>query len=161
VTSEEFEKRMEFIVEQQAQFAADIQRLEESQARLQEAQTRNEQAVSQMAGTVSRMAESVSQIMEAVSQMGQAVSETQRVVTRLANVTHAGFQDQSAKINALLDSHIRLADAQSRTDERLQAMIVKVDALTESQSQTSEAVRSLANTVERYLRESRNGEPRD
>lgn len=94
MTNEEFEKRMEFIIEQQAQFASDIQRLREMQA------------------------------------------QTVQVVAGLANATLEGFKDVNAKIEALVDSHIRLTEAQSRTDENLRNLIAVVD---------------------RYFREGRNG----
>lgn len=137
MTNEEFEKRMAFIIEQQAQFAADIQLLRETQG------------------------------------------QTERVVAQLAHVTHAGFGDVNAKINALVDSHIRLteghsrlAEAQSRTEENLRNMSGKVDALvdsqirlTESQSRTDESLRNmsakvdaLVTLVDRYFRERRNGD---
>lgn len=95
MTNEEFEKRMEFIIEHQARFAVDIQQLQEAQAR------------------------------------------TEQIVARLANVTSEGFKDVNAKIDALVDSHIRLTEAQSRTDDTLRNLIAVVD---------------------RYFREGRNGE---
>ena len=70
---------MAFIVEQQAQFASDIQQLQESQAR-------TEEVVAQTAAAVAHSAETV----------GQEVD----VVTRLANVTHAGFTEVNAKIRS-------------------------------------------------------------
>ena len=89
--NEDIERKMNFIVEQQAQFAADMQRLEESQAqlawntqRLEESQARTDQVVADMG--------------EAVT---QAVTQVGEVVTRLANVTYAGFTDVNAKIDAL------------------------------------------------------------
>ncbi len=94
MSNEEFEKRMEFIVEQQAQFAVDIQQLRESQA------------------------------------------QTDSVVARLAHVVGEGFKDVNAKIDALVDSHIRLAEGQAQTDEKL---------------------RNLISVVDRYFSEGRNG----
>jgi len=54
VHNEEFDRKMAFIVEQQAQFASDIQLLQESQAQLQqsqaqfqESQARTDQIVAQ------------------------------------------------------------------------------------------------------------------
>ncbi|MBC7912303.1 MAG: hypothetical protein H7Y30_17480 [Pyrinomonadaceae bacterium] len=85
MTNEEFEKRMEFIVEQQAQFSADIQHLRETQA------------------------------------------HTDQIVARLAQLTLEGFKDVNAKIDALVDSHLRLSEAQSRTDENLRNLIAVVD----------------------------------
>jgi hypothetical protein len=79
MSNDQYEKRMEFIVEQQAQFSIDIQQLRESQAELQAAQVRTEQVVVQ----------------------------TGEIVARLANVTLEGFKDVNAKIDALVDSQIR------------------------------------------------------
>jgi septal ring factor EnvC (AmiA/AmiB activator) len=94
MSNEEIERKMAFIVEQQAQFASDIQRLEESQARTD-----------------------------------QTVAQTGEIVARLATVTHAGFNDVNAKINALVDSQIR----------------------------TEENLRNLVGVVDRYFSEGRNG----
>lgn len=85
MSNEELEKRMAFIIEQQAQFASDIQQLRELQA------------------------------------------QTEQIVARLANGTFEGFKVVNAKINALVDSQIRLNDAQSRTDENLRTLIAVVD----------------------------------
>jgi hypothetical protein len=106
MTNEEFEKRKEFILDQQAQFAVDIQQLRESQAELQAAQVRTEQVVVQ----------------------------TGEIVARLANGTLEGFRDVNAKINSLVDAQIRtdekinaLADSQMQTDGDLRNLIAVVD----------------------------------
>jgi len=98
MNNEEFDRKMAFIVEQQAQFASDIQLLQESQAQLQESQARTDRVVAQTA--------------EFVGQMGE-------VVTRLANVTHAGFTEVNAKINALVDAQIRTEENLMRTDKNV------------------------------------------
>lgn len=115
MNNEEIERKMNFIVEQQAQFASDIQQLQESQAR-------TDQVVAQTA--------------ETVGQMGD-------VVTRLATVTHAGFTEVNAKINALVDAQIRTEENLDRTDENL--------------DRTDENLRNLIAVVDRLLREGRNG----
>jgi ElaB/YqjD/DUF883 family membrane-anchored ribosome-binding protein len=92
MTNEEFEKKMEFIVEQQAQFTSDIQQLREAQAQLQATQ-----------------------------------AQTEQLVGRLASVTLEGFKDVNAKIDALVDSQVRLTESQSRTDENLKNLIAVVD----------------------------------
>jgi ABC-type transporter Mla subunit MlaD len=101
MSNEEFEKKMDFILEQQAQFAANIQ---EHDARF---------------------------------------AQLENVVNRLAAVTLEGFKDVNAKIDALVDSQIRLAEAQSRTAENL--------------SRTDEALRNFIAVVDRYFSERRNG----
>jgi len=106
MTNEEFEKTKEFILQQQAQFASDIQQLRESQSALQAAQVKTEQVVKQ----------------------------TGEIVARLANVTLEGFKDVNTKIDALVDAHIRtdekinaLADSQIQTDGDLRNLIAVVD----------------------------------
>jgi len=113
MTNENFGKTKEFILEQQAQFAIDIQQLRESQSALQVTQVQTEQVVVQ----------------------------TGEIVARLANVTLESFKDVNTKINALVDSQINLTEAQSRTDERINALVdsqmqtdVKTKALVDSQS---------------------------
>ena len=108
MNNEEFERKMAFIVEQQAQFASDIQQLREVQTQLQATQL-----------------------------------QTEQVVARLANVTLEGFKDVNAKIDALVDSQIRLNEAQSRTDENV--------------SRTDGNLRNPIAVVDRYFSEGRNG----
>ena len=110
MNNEEFDRKMAFIVEQQAQFASDIQQLQESQAR-------TEQVVAQSAETVGQMGE---------------------VVTRLAHVTHAGFTEINAKINALADAQIRTEENLSQTNKNV--------------ATTDESLKSLIAIVDRYLR---------
>ena len=121
MNSEEFDRKMAFIVEKQAQFASDIQQLQESQ-------TRTDQVVAQTA--------------EVVGQMGE-------VVTRLAHVTHAGFTEVNAKINALVDAQIRTEEKLARTEENIARTEANV-------ARTDENLRNLIDVVARNLRESRN-----
>lgn len=94
MSNEEFQKRMEFLLEHQAQFASEIQQLRESQSALQTAQVQTEQVVVQ----------------------------TGEIVARLANVTLEGFKDVNAKINALVDSQINLSEAQKQTDDKFREL---------------------------------------
>ena len=92
MSNEELERRMAFIVEQQAQFASDIQQLREVQGQFQATQ-----------------------------------AQTENVVGRLANATLEGFKDTNVKIDALVDSQIKLTESQSRTDQTLRNLIAVVD----------------------------------
>jgi hypothetical protein len=85
MNNEEFERKMSFIVEQQAQFAAHIQQMRELQA------------------------------------------QTENVVGRLAHAALEGFRDTNAKIDSLVDSQIRLTEAQTHTNENLKNLIAVVD----------------------------------
>lgn len=99
MNNEEIERKMNFIVEQQAQFAADIHQLQESQTRTEHI---------------------VAQTVEAVAEVGE-------VVTRLANVTHVGFTEVNSKLNALVDAQIRTEENMARTNESLTNLIAVVD----------------------------------
>ena len=92
MNNEEFERKMAFIVEQQVQFATDIQLMREVQGQLQETQ-----------------------------------AQTESVVGRLAHATLEGFKDVNIKIDSLVDSQIRLTEAQTQTDETLRNLIAVVD----------------------------------
>jgi hypothetical protein len=85
MSNEESEKKMEFILEQQAQFTANLQTHDERFAQLE------------------------------------------NIVNRLAAATLEGFKDVNAKIDALVDSHIRLSEAQALTQESLRNLITVVD----------------------------------
>ena len=126
--NEEFARKMAFIVEQQAQFASDIQLLQESQAQLQESQA-------QFQESQARTDRVAAQTAEVVGQMGE-------VVTRLANVTHAGFTEVTAKINGLVDAQIRTEEHLIRTDQNVAG--------------TDESLKTLIAVVDRYL-SGRNG----
>jgi len=85
MNNENFDRKMAFIVEQQAQFATGIQQMRELQA------------------------------------------QTENVVGRLAHATLEGFKDVNAKHDSLVDSQIRLTEAQTHTDENLRNLIAVVD----------------------------------
>ena len=130
MSNEEIKRMMEFILEQQAQFSANIQAHDERLAQLE-----------------------------------NVVNDLTNVVNRLAAVTLEGFKDVNAKINALVDSQIRLTEAQARTDETRKrteeafARLAEAQAKTEAnQALTDEALRKLIATVDRQISERRNGE---
>jgi hypothetical protein len=136
MNNEEIERKMNFIVEQQAQFASDIQQLQESQARTEQVVAHTADSVAQAAETVTQTAQTVTQTAETVAQMGD-------VVIRLANVTHVGFTDVNTKINALVDAQIRTEESLTRTDKNI--------------ARTDENLSNLITVVDRFLRERGNG----
>lgn len=102
MTDEERQHQMDFILSQQAQFAADIQKLQEAQAK----------------------------IIEAQAKMIEAQEQSAQIVNRLAAVTVEGFNQINGKLNILIDAQTRaegaltkLAEAQAHTDRRLDALI--------------------------------------
>ena len=130
MTNEEFEKRVEFILDQQARFASDIQQLQEAQARTERALAQTQQALNQT--------------QQAMAQTQQTVAQTEQIVIRLANVTSVGFKDVIAKIDALVDGQVRTDDA--------------IRKLTDAQSRTDDTLRNLITVVDRYFRDGRNGQ---
>ena len=104
MNNEELERKMAFIVNQQAQFAVGMDLFREETER------------------------KLSRLEDVVAEMGN-------VVTRLAHVTNEGFKQFAAKIDALIDAHIRheqaFAAQQKRTDERFEAVATRFDAMTD------------------------------
>lgn len=157
MNNEELNRKMDFIVEQQAQFASDIQQLRESQS------------------TTERL----------IVQTVNGLNETNEVVTRLARVTHAGFTEVNAKLNAVVDAQIRTEGNIVRLEgnltrlegnvTRLEGSVTRLEAKVSQQqdnisrldenvsrlevnvSQTSESVRTLKETVETFFKNRRNG----
>ncbi|HVG34924.1 MAG TPA: hypothetical protein VM911_17775 [Pyrinomonadaceae bacterium] len=130
MTNEDLEKRMEFIIEQQAQSVAQIGQLEELLTRF-------------------------------------ATASSQRFLA-LEEGTSRRFADVDEKFAALVDSQIRLTEAQSRTeegtsrrfadvDEKIAALVNSQIRLTEAQSRTEESLKNLMAVVDRHLSEGRNG----
>jgi len=111
--NEEIDRQIHFIVGQQAQFTSDIQQLQESIQQLQKLQARTEKVVAQTS-------ENVAVTTVTMTQMGE-------VVTRLVNVTHVGFTEVNAKLNALVDAQIRTEGNLARTNESLTTLIDVVD----------------------------------
>jgi hypothetical protein len=62
-----------------------------------------------------------------IQQLREVQGQTENVVGRLANATLEGFKDTNIKIDALVDSQVKLTEAQSRTDQTLRNLISVVD----------------------------------
>ena len=92
MTDEERQRQMDFILSQQAQFAADMGKLKEADERADKRIGRLERVV--------------------------------RLVIRAGLRERRDFRERSG---ALLDSQIRLNEAQARTDERLNNLITVVE----------------------------------
>jgi chromosome segregation ATPase len=136
MNNEHIERQMNFIVQQQAQFASDIQKLQESQAQ-------TERVVAQTTKTVAHAAEAVAHTAGVVTHVVEALAQVGDVVTRLATVTHAGFNDLNAKINALIDAQLRTEANVARTEANV--------------ARTDESLKDLIAEFDRHRREGRNG----
>jgi hypothetical protein len=105
MTNEEMQRKMEFIIEQQAQFAVNIQRLEEAQTNAEARMTRLEGAVVGIVGLIDR-----------------------------------------------------IIKAQERTDENVAELAKQVLVIAEAQARTDERLNTLITVVERFISEYRNGQ---
>ncbi len=131
MSNEEFEKKMEFIVDQQAQSAAKIGQLEDIVARLANASLKR---------------------LEDTDEKIAALVDSQIRLTDSQTFIGEHLRNTDEKIVALVDSQIRLTEAQARTDEHL-------NRTDENLNRTDESLRRLIAVVDRYFsREGRNGE---
>ena len=106
MSNEEMNKKMEFIVEQQAQFAADIEVMREIQA-----------------ADARRLKEETKLLKEQDSKLSEAVIA---VVGMVGNLTQAQTS-ADGRINLLADDFSRLAQAQMRTEASLNILINVVE----------------------------------
>jgi septal ring factor EnvC (AmiA/AmiB activator) len=102
MTDEEMRRTMQFILEQQAQFVADIQKISEVQAQQQQMQAQQQQQIG-------RLAEATLAITGIVGRLADAQERTERRVVELA------------------EAQAHLAEAQKRTEERLKIFIGVVE----------------------------------
>src|SRR6185295_7076395 len=127
MNNEEFERKMVFIVNQQAKFAVDIDLLHEAQARTEQ--------------NLDRLGDRVTAMGDRVVALTDVVTRIEEVVIRLAYVTSEGFKQLIGKVDAVVDSQIRTDDAlkalQKRTDEKFQELAA-------SQARTDEKFQELA-----------------
>ena len=101
MNNEQFERRMEFIVEQQAQFAVDIQRLKETQEA--EAKLWREKygaltdALTTVVGLVGKLAESQERTDEQLSELTAKQAKTDDRLNALINVVERYFSGNGRK----------------------------------------------------------------
>jgi hypothetical protein len=102
MSNDEFERRMQFILDQQAQFAAGIQKLEEAQVETD--------AKIRALATVSLS------FAEHIETLARHLADIDRRLASLVSETNARFQATDEKIRTLVDS-------QAHTDQRMDALI--------------------------------------
>lgn len=136
MTNEEFEKLKAFIIEKQAKFSADMDRLSESQARYDRVDTERERQIAQifrgLAQTERGLAQTERRTEEFNRRQDQAERGFERIrelqalteialaklsvtVEELGIFVREGFKETDAKLSALIDSQMRLDEQQRRT----------------------------------------------
>ena len=144
MNNEDLERKMAFIVNQQAQFTVDIDKLREAQAKTEE--------------MVIHLTAAQAKTEEVVIHLAAAQAKTEEVVTRLAYVTNEGFKEVNAKIDALVNSQIALQDSQKELQDSQKELQGSQKELQDSHKLTEESVRQLSMTVDRYFKNRRNGD---
>src|SRR5260370_863034 len=109
---ERIEGQVEFIIDQQAQFFVNIQKLQESHVKADERMTRIENVMVRF--------------YEDTSTKLNVLIDAQ---VRLEDVVARNSEDTSAKLSALIDSQMKLSQAQHRTDGRLVKTDERLDSL--------------------------------
>ncbi len=106
MTNEEIQRTMEFILTQQAQFAANMQQLQEGQKELQQAQARTEQLVTHLTNV-----------------LREVVDEQARMSERHV-ASQVYTEERLAALRAHTDERFaELADSQAHTEQKLNALI--------------------------------------
>lgn len=175
MSNEEFEKRfeqkMEFILDQQAQFASDIQQLRETQATTEnllgrlaavttagfkemnekvssviDAQIRTEENVLTLTGNVSGIAGNVSSLTGHVSSLTGHVSSLTEDVSSL-----------TGNVSSLTENVSSLAENVSSLTEKISAITERMNELAEAQAHTDQRL----NVIIDIISEDRNGRSRN
>lgn len=121
MTDEEMRRTMDFIIEQQAQFTVNIQRLEEGFERLEKERIRDKPRLARLEESFQRLV-ALCEIADA--RLDRLESNTDALQSKLESTT-----------SALEANMARLAAAQAHADERLSALIDIVRADRNGKSQ--------------------------
>jgi lipid II:glycine glycyltransferase (peptidoglycan interpeptide bridge formation enzyme) len=140
MSNENMKRQMEFIVEQQALFAAKMPQLEEGMRELKDLVVRF------VRGTRDRFGVTDHRLKEIDERLLALIDSQIR--------TDENFKKTDAKLAALTDSQIRTEENLKKTDENLK----KTDA---NLKETDEALKKLIRTVDRHISEGRNGNSRN
>jgi len=89
MNNEEFERKTDFILNQQAQFASDIQRVEQGMQRLEQSQERTDQAVARLATAT---LDGFIEVDEKISALADSQMRTEESVRNLAAVVDRYFR---------------------------------------------------------------------
>lgn len=144
MSNEEMNKKMEFIVEQQAQFAVDMKVMREVQAA-------DANLLKQNMGVLQELYHNLSDAVITVVGLVGKVAQAQLRADERINVLTQAQVNTDGRIKALAEAQTRsdasfnlLAQAQTRTDESIRL-------LTQAQSRTEERLNIFINVVERYI----------
>ena len=113
MSEEEMQRKMEFVVEQQAQFAAEIQISQERQAKTDKKLDKLADKLDKLADKVDKLTDIVAATVGAIDRLTDAQARTERRLVDLQANTERKF--------------VELAERQAATDERLNVLINVVE----------------------------------
>jgi chromosome segregation ATPase len=96
MANEQFERHMQFIVEQQAQFAVDIQQLKEAQAELTKKHNHLTEALTTVVGMVGKLAEAQDRSDKKLLELTNKQAETDDRLNTLIGVVERYFSGNGA-----------------------------------------------------------------
>ena len=126
---EKMQRHMEFLLEWQAQFAAEL-------AELKERDQRNSENITRLEGVVERVVGVVERLADGVSRLTQVTTERFEAVERQGDET-------DRKLAALVDAQMRTEEEARKREESMRSL--------------EETMRSLAATVERHIADGHGG----
>ena len=147
MTNEEWDRKAEFLLNQQAKFDAGMQELKQE---IKEAQKINEQKLAEAAATAAHAAETASHSTEAVLHVAGSVTKLAETVTNLTTMTYDGFRFVFDSMKHTNDKVDVLVNSQIRTDEKLRDT-------DERQRNIEKRQQDLAGIFERYIRKDQQG----
>ena len=140
MTNEEWDRKAEFLLNQQAKFEADMQELKQE---LEESRKISDQKIAEAAATAGHAAEAVLVMVAAVSKVADTVKD-------LTTMMHEGFRKVFESMKHTDDRIDVLVNSQIRTDENIRD--------TDKQLRdTDRRLRDLAALFERHIREDHEG----
>ena len=142
MTNEDIEKRIEFIIDQQALFSADMNLLKDSQSEL----TARVDGIAMNVDRLSAKIDTLAEIQAQAETRLSRVEESFVLLVQIARISDERLDDLTQKMG-------QLTEAQARTDNRLAE-------LAEAQVHTEERLNALIDVVDRYINRGGNGNRR-
>jgi hypothetical protein len=142
MSNEEFERKMAFIVNQQAKFEVDVEKLYEAQMLTEQKLQEANAVVTRLAYVTSEGFKDVNGKINALVNSQIATSEGFKHVNAKLNVlvnsqiaTSEGFKDVNAKLNVLMNSQIATSEGFKDVNAKINALVNSQTALQDSQKQ--------------------------
>ena len=142
MSNEEFDRKVEFLLNQQARFDAGMQEFHEAQKELQEAQKVTDEKVK-------HMFDGFEEVKELTIQTREDLAELTTLTTQGLKMLYAQSQDTDAKIAALVNSQIE-------TEEMLRGTNATLEDTNATLRDTNATIRNIGVKLDHHLKEDHN-----